>query len=146
MAEYANGPQLLFAGAEGPVEGEQALLASVRRAAVVPARVPREGLSGGFGVELGALGHAERDHEGALDFDLDVRQGVKELFVGAVVEAEGSAVRPSHCQIRLHRRVEKQRVAYRHGETARSPDSSARMGPTLWKERVQFINQCRLIS
>lgn len=73
VAEYAGGPQLLLASAEGPVEGEQALLASVRRAAVVPAQVPREGLSGGFGVELGPLGHAKRNHKGALDFDLDVR-------------------------------------------------------------------------
>lgn len=57
VPEHAGGPQLLFAGAEGPVEGEQALLASVRGAAVVPVQVPREGLGGGFGVELRPLGH-----------------------------------------------------------------------------------------
>lgn len=57
VAEYAGGPLLLFAGAEGPVEGEQALFSSIRGAAVVPAQVPREGLGGGFGVELRPLGH-----------------------------------------------------------------------------------------
>lgn len=97
MAKHARGPRLLLAKVEGPVEGEQALLASVHAAAVVPAQVPRESLCGGFGVKLGPLGHAQRNHKGALNFDLDVGQGVKQLFVCTVLEAEGSAVRPSHC-------------------------------------------------
>ena len=57
MPEHAGGPQQLFAGAEGPVKCQQALLASVRGAAVVSAQVPRERLGGGFGVELRPLGH-----------------------------------------------------------------------------------------
>lgn len=116
MAEYTSGPQLLFADMERPIEREQALLAPVHRAAVVPAHVSREGLSWSFGVELRLLGYTQRHHEGALNFDLDVRQRVKELFVRAVLEAEGRAVRSSHRQVRLHGGVEKKWVACTEGE------------------------------
>ena len=116
VAEHTRGPQLLFTGADGSIEREQALLASVHGAAVIPAQVSREGLGGSFCVELRPLSHTQRDHEGALNFDLDVWQGVKELLVRVVLEAEGSAVRPSHCKVRLHRGVEEQRVACRDGE------------------------------
>lgn len=104
MAEHGGGRQwLLLSGAEGPVEGEQAIRPSVRRDAVIPARVSGEGLRGGLGMELRPLRHTERNHEGALDFDLDVRQRVKEFLVSGVLEAEGGAVGASHSQIRLHR-------------------------------------------
>lgn len=149
VPEYAGGPQQLFAGAEGPVKRQQALLASVRGAAVVSAQVPREGLGGGFGVELGPLGHTQRDHEGALNFDLNVWQGVEELFVGAVLEAERSAVRPAHCEVGLHGRVEEQRVACRqmkrqHSHTVSSHqrfinESKNSLVPHVQQNKVKIV-------
>lgn len=120
MAKHAAGPQLLSAAAQGPVERQWALLAFVHSATEVTAEVLWVRLAGRFGVELGALGHAQRHHEGALDFDFDVRQRVKELLVGAVVEAERRAVRPSYRHVGRHGGVEEQRVAWTHGETRHS--------------------------
>lgn len=113
MAEHTAGLQLLSAGAEGSVECEQALFVGVHGAAVITAQVMWKCLGSHFVVELCTLSHTQRNHEGALNFDLYVWQGVEKLFVCAVMEAERRAVRSSHRQVRLHGRVEKQWVSCR---------------------------------
>lgn len=69
-------------------------------------------------VELGPLRHPQGHHEGALDLDLDVGQGLEEgglghqLLVHGVLQADGAAVRPAAHQLRLQRRVQQQRVPW----------------------------------
>lgn len=97
MAEHAAGPRLLFI--DGSVERQRVFLAPLHGAAVFTAEVSLVSLCGDFVGKPRVFRHAQRNHEGALNFDCDVRQGVEGFFVGAFVKADGSAVRAPHGEV-----------------------------------------------